>query len=254
MSHQTAEPQARQPGSAGPRVALVTGASRGIGRGIALRLARDGFDIAFSYQRDERAAARVAAEVRQLGRRAWVQRCDMGEVDQVRQLVQQAHEALGRLDVFVNNAGGAIRKAFDDITPEDYDRQFVQAKGCFFALQEAARLLHPGGRLVVITSAATRSCPADAALYAGAKLAMEGFARCLSRQVGSRGITVNVVAPGATRTDLLANAPAHIIESVKRNSFGRIAEVEDVADAVAMICSADARWITGQILRADGGL
>ena len=85
-------------------------------------------------------------------------------------------------------------------------------------------------------------------------MAMEGFARCLSRQVGSRGITVNVVAPGATRTDLLANAPAHIIESVKRNSFGRIAEVEDVAYAVAMICSADARWITGQILRADGGL
>ena len=241
-------------GAAHSRVALVTGASRGIGRGIALRLARDGFDIAFSYQRDEPAAAAVADEIRQVGRRAWVQRCDMGELAQVRRLVQQAHEGLGRLDVFVNNAGGAIRKAFDDITPEDYDWQFAQAKGCFFALQEAARLLQPEGRLVVITSAATRSCPADAALYAGAKLAMEGFARCLSRQAGSRGITVNVVAPGATRTDLLANAPAHIIESVKRNSFGRMAEVEDVADAVAMICGADARWLTGQILRADGGL
>lgn len=254
MNHQTAEPQARQPGSAGPRVALVTGASRGIGRGIALRLARDGFDIAFSYQRDEPAAARVAAEIRQLGRRAWVQRCDMGEVDQVRQLVQQAHEAFGRLDVFVNNAGGAIRKAFDEITPEEYDYQFAQAKGCFFALQEATRLLESGGSMAVITSAATRSCPEDAALYAGAKLAMEGFARCLSRQSGGRGVTVNVVAPGATRTDLLANAPVHIIESVKRNSFGRMAEVDDVADAVAMICGRDARWITGQILRVDGGL
>ena len=236
------------------RVALVTGASRGIGRGIALRLARDGFDIAFSFHRDEPAAASAAAEIRQLGRQAWFQRCEMGEIDQVKQLVANAHDAFGRLDVFVNNAGGAIRKGFGDITPEDYDWQFGQAKGCFFAMQEASRLMQANGRIVVITSAATRSCPADAALYAGAKMAMEAFARCLSRDLGHRGIAVNVVAPGATKKDLLAGAPAHIIESVKRNSFGRMAEVDDIADVVSMISGPDARWITGQILRADGGL
>ena len=236
------------------RVALVTGGSRGIGRGVALRLARDGFDIAFSFHRDESAAAFAAAEIRQLGRQVWFQRCDMGEVDQVKQLVEGAHDVFGRLDVFVNNAGGAIRKGFGDITPEDYDWQFGQAKGCFFAMQEASRLMQADGRIVVITSAATRSCPADAALYAGAKMAMEAFARCLSRDLGHRGITVNVVAPGATKTDLLAGAPAHIIESVKRNSFGRMAEVDDISDVVCMISGPDARWITGQILRADGGL
>jgi 3-oxoacyl-[acyl-carrier protein] reductase len=238
----------------GRRVALITGASRGIGRGIALRMARDGFDIAFSFLRDESAAASAAAEIRHLGRQAWFQRCEMGEIDQVKQLVANAHDVFGRLDVFVNNAGGAIRKAFGDITPEDYDWQFGQAKGCFFAMQEASRLMQANGRIVVITSAATRSCPADAALYAGAKMAMEAFARCLSRDLSHRGITVNVVAPGATKTDLLAGAPAHIIESVKRNSFGRMAEVDDIADVVSMISGPDARWITGQILRADGGL
>lgn len=236
------------------RTALVTGASRGIGRGIALRLARDGFDIAVNCLSSPEAAEEVAEGVRTLGRRAVVLQADIGDVPQAQNLVREAHARLGRLDVMVHNAGSAVRKPFGDITPADYDLQFGQARGNFFAMQTAARLLEPEGRIVVITSAATRTCPADAAVYAGAKCAMEAFARCLSRDLGARGITVNVVAPGATMTDLLKGAPAHILESVKRNAFGRAAEVGDVADAVAMICSPDSRWITGQVVRADGGL
>ena len=168
--------------------------------------------------------------------------------------MRNAHGHFGRLDVLVNNAGGAVRKPFAEITPADYDWQFAQARGTFFATQEAASLMADDGRIIVITSAATKNCPADAAVYAGAKCAMEAFARSLSRALGGRRITVNVVAPGATMTDLLKDAPPQILESVKRNAFGRVAEVDDVADAVGMLCSTDARWITGQVVRADGGL
>ncbi len=236
------------------RVALVTGASRGIGRGIALRLARDGFDVAVHYLNAAAAAESVAAETRALGANAEVLQGDIGDVEAARALVQEAHRRFGRLDAFVANAGGAVRKPFADITVADYEFQFAQARGTFFAMQEAARLLQDAGRIVVITSAATRNCPGDAGVYAGAKSALEAFARSLSREVGARGITVNVVAPGATRTDLLKDAPPQILESAKRNAFGRAAEVEDVADAVSLLCSADARWLTGQIVRADGGL
>ena len=175
-------------------------------------------------------------------------------MDAARSLVRQAQAHFGRLDVFVANAGAAIRKPFADMTVEDYDFQFAQARGTYFSMQEAARILEANGRIVVITSAATRSCPADASVYAGAKSALEAFTRSLSREVGTRGITVNVVAPGATNTDLLKGAPPLILESVKRNAFGRVAEVDDIADAVALLCGADARWLTGQIVRVDGGL
>jgi 3-oxoacyl-[acyl-carrier protein] reductase len=236
------------------RVALVTGSSRGIGRGIALRLARDGFNLALNYVASRTEAESVAKEIRALGLDSVVLQADVSNSEQASALVRRTAEQLGRLDVVVINAGGAIRKPFQEITEDDYDRQFALARGAFFAMQEAARVIEPRGRIVVISSAATRNCPADAAVYAGAKSAMEAFARSLSRELGSRDITVNVVAPGATNTDLLKDAPAQIIESVKRNAFGRMAEVEDIADAVAMLCGPDARWITGQVVRADGGL
>ncbi len=156
--------------------------------------------------------------------------------------------------MLVNNASAAIRKPFADITPQDYDQQFALLRGTFFAMQEAARTMNEGGRIINISSAAARNCPGDAAIYAGAKSALEAFTRSLSREVGRRGITVNAVAPGATMTDLLKTAPPAILESVKRNAFGRAAEIEDVADVVAMLTTSDARWLTGQIIHADGGL
>lgn len=236
------------------RVALVTGASRGIGRGIALRLARDGFDVAVNYAQAAAQAEEVVAAVRALGRQAWAVRADVGDAAQARDLVAGVHQRAGRLDVLVNNAGGGVRKPFADITQADYDYQFGLARGCFFAMQEAAQRMSDGGRIVNITSAAVRGCAADAAIYAGAKSAMEAFARSLSRSLGARGISVNVVAPGATMTDLLAQAPQGILQSVSRNAFARAASVEEVADVVSMICGPDARWLTGQIIHADGGL
>ena len=236
------------------KVALVTGASRGIGRGIALRLARDGCSVAINYAQAEAHAAQVVEEIRALGREAISVRCDIADLDQVRAMVAQAHHRFGRLDILVNNAGNAIRKSFDEISESDYDYQFGLARGSFFAMQEAARLMTEGGRIINISSAAVKNCPADASIYAGAKSAMEAFSRSLSREVGKRGITVNVVAPGATMTELLQNAPEAILQSVKRNAFGRAAQVEEVADVVAMLCGPDARWLTGQIIHADGGL
>jgi len=236
------------------KVALVTGASRGIGRGIAVRLARDGCNVGISYAQSAAQAAEVVSQVEALGRQAVALQADAGNVAQARQLVADVHRRFGRLDILVNNAGNAIRKPFDAITEDDYEHQFGLARGCFFTMQAAARLMGDGGRIINITSAAAKNCPADAAIYAGAKSAMQAFARSLSREVGMRGITVNVVAPGATLTDLLRGAPDHILQSVKRNAFGRAAEIDDVADVVAMLCGPDARWLTGQIVHADGGL
>jgi 3-oxoacyl-[acyl-carrier protein] reductase len=236
------------------RVALVTGASRGIGRGIALRLARDGFDVVVNFASSVSKAQAVAEEIRAMGQQSWTLKADMADLVAARSAVAQAHQLGGRLDVLVNNAGIGIRKPFAEITPEAYDAQFAFARGAFFAMQEAAKLISPGGRIVNITSAAVRGCAADAAIYAGAKSAMEAFARCLSRSLGQRDITVNVVAPGATLTDLLAQAPEGVLQSVRRNAFNRAASVDEVADVVAMICGPDARWLTGQIIHADGGL
>jgi 3-oxoacyl-[acyl-carrier protein] reductase len=242
------------PGPLAGKVALVTGASRGIGRGIALRLARDGCTVAVNYARAEQQAAEVVAQAQAMGREAWAVRCDVADLAQVRAMVSGVHRRCGRLDILVNNAGDAIRKPFDQISEADYDHQFGLARGAFFAMQEAARHMADGGRIINISSAAARSCPADAAIYAGAKAAMEAFTRSQSRELGARGITVNVVAPGATMTELLQGAPEHIVQSVKRNAFGRAAEIDDVADVVAMLCGNDARWLTGQVIHADGGL
>lgn len=244
---------AHAPGLAG-KVAIVTGASRGIGRGIALRLARDGYSVAVNYARAETQAAAVVDEIRGLGREAFAMRCDAADPARIRAMILDVHRRCGRLDVLVNNAGDAIRKPFDQISQSDYDHQFALARGTFFAMQEAARLMTNGGRIINISSAAVRICPADAAIYAGAKAAMEAFARSQSRALGTRGITVNVVAPGATMTDLMRDAPEHILQNAKRNAFGRPAEVAEVADVVAMLCSGDARWLTGQVIHADGGL
>lgn len=151
-------------------------------------------------------------------------------------MIPEVHARFERLDIVVNNAGSAIRKPFDEISESDFDYQFDLARGAFFAMQEAARRMREGGRIINITSAAVKTCPADSAIYAGAKSAMEAFARSLSRQVGPRGITVNVVAPGVTMTELLQNAPDHILQSVKRNGAKTTGPAPDTSSVYPSGC------------------
>ncbi len=237
------------------KVALVTGASRGIGRGIAERLARDGADVMVHYLKSEAAARALADQIMAEGGKADVVQGDIASLEDVARMLERTQARFGRLDILINNAAEGPRAHFDQVTPAHFDRLFAITRGTFFAMQGAARMMGEGGRIVSITSAAVKSCMADAPVYASSKAAIETFSKCFSRDLGPRGITVNCVAPGVTDTDMVRDAPQHLIDSAtKGNVFKRLAKTADIADIVAMVVSADARWLTGQVIGADGGL
>ncbi|MHA4836446.1 SDR family oxidoreductase [Sphingopyxis sp. MSC1_008] len=236
------------------RVALVTGASRGIGRAIALRLAADGFRVAVNYVRDETAADELISDIAKEGGEAASFRADIADLDANRALFANVAARFGRLDVLVNNAGVAELGPFSAIDSEAYDRLFAITRGTYFAMQNAIPLLEDAGRIVNISTGLTRGWAPMAAAYAGSKAAIEQFTRALSKEVGQRGITVNAVLPGVTRTDILSGASDEQLEKARQQtSFGRLGEPGDIADVVAFLASESARWITGQLIVANGG-
>jgi 3-oxoacyl-[acyl-carrier protein] reductase len=237
------------------KVALVTGASRGIGRAIAERLAKDGAAVMVHYMASQAAAREVAAGIVAVGGKAEVVQGDIADLDAVARILEQTTSRFGRLDILVNNAAEGPRAHFDAVTPAHFDRLFAITRGTFFAMQGAARVMGEGGRIISITSAAVKSCMADAPVYASSKAAIETFSKCLSRDLGVRGITVNCVAPGVTDTDMVRGGPVHLLDSARKgNAFKRLAAPTDIADVVAIVASSDARWLTGQVIGADGGL
>ncbi|WP_332817453.1 SDR family oxidoreductase [Sphingopyxis sp.] len=236
------------------RVALVTGASRGIGRAIALRLAADGFHVAVNYVQDEAAAATLVEEIGRGGGTATSFRADIADLDANRRLFDAVTARFGGLDVLVNNAGIAELGSFDAIGADAYDRLFGITRGTYFAMQNGMRRLRDDGRIVNLSTGLTRNWAPLAAAYAGSKAAIEQFTRSLSKEAGTRGITVNAVLPGVTRTDILDWATAEQLEAARlQTSFGRLGEPQDIADVVAFLASEPARWITGQLIVANGG-
>ncbi|MFI6694865.1 SDR family oxidoreductase [Streptomyces sp. NPDC050433] len=237
------------------RAALVTGSSRGIGRAIALRLAADGFGVVVNYRSDARAASDVVRAIEAKGGRATAVRADATDPAQLRTLFDAAHRHHGGIDAFVHNAGGYVGGAVAESTDEDYERAFaVNARAAFTAFREAAHSVREHGRVVYISSAATRVSPAGQALYAAAKAAGEQLIRTFAREVGARGITANSVLPGPTNTRTFAASSAPVDQLVARTPLGRLGEPEDIADVVAFLTSDDARWVTGQSITVDGGL
>lgn len=237
------------------KVALVTGASRGIGRAVAERLARDGANVMVHYLSSEAAARDVAGKVTAAGGKADVVQGDIADLAHVDRILQRTKARFGRLDILINNAAEGPRMHFDQVKPTDFDRLFAITRGTFFAIQGAARMMGEGGRIVSITSAAVKSCMADAPVYASSKAAIETFSKCFSRDLGPRGITINCVAPGVTDTDMVRNAPQHLLDSARLgNVFKRLATTSDIGDIVALVVSEDAHWLTGQVIAADGGL
>jgi len=238
------------------KVAIVTGASRGIGRAIAERLGSDGAVVVVNYAQNEHAAWEVVRAIEARGGQAAAMQADMSRVDAVRRLFAQAHRQFGRLDILLNNAGTARFAPLADVTEDEWDRQFaLNAKGAFFAMQEAARVMADGGRIVNISSGVTQTGSASASVYAGTKAALEQFTLSAARELGPRGITVNTVSPGMTMTDLLAlvvppDAQAQIAQQAP---LGRLGQPGDIADIVAFVVSEQARWLTGQNIRATGG-
>ncbi|MFD1320987.1 SDR family oxidoreductase [Micromonospora sonneratiae] len=234
--------------------AIVTGGSRGIGRAIVLRLVADGATVVFTYQQDEAAAKQVAEET---DGRAVPVRVDLGVMADVAALFEAADQHLDALDILVNNAGTAVATLIADVTESDYDRLMaVNAKGVFFTIQHAIRRMRDGGRIVSISSANTVMAGPGVAVYAASKAAVEQFTRVAARELGSRGITVNSVSPGATDTDLLrgTNSPEGLQRAEQMTPLGRLGQPADVADVVAFLLGPDGRWMTGQNLVAAGGL
>ena len=239
------------------KVAVVTGGSRGIGRAIALRLAADGAAVVVSYARRADAAEEVVQAIEAGGGQALAVQADFSQIADVRALFEKAQEKFGRLDILVNNAGTATFAPLTEITEEDFDSLFaLNVKGLLFALQEAAKRMEDGGRIVNISTGLTVSGGPGGAVYAGTKGAVEQFTMAAAKELGGRGITVNTVSPGMTDTDLMhAVIPAERQQgAVNASPLGRLGQPEDIADVVAFLCSDDARWLTGLNIRANGGV
>jgi 3-oxoacyl-[acyl-carrier protein] reductase len=239
------------------RAAIVTGASRGIGAAIARRLAADGAIVIVTYARQEAAAHQVAREIESRGGEVDVVQADVADLGAVRRLFAETRANYGRLDILVNNAGVAEFLPLEEVREEHYSRTFdVNVRGPLFAMQEAVRVMSGPGRIVNISSGAAQAAPPGSSVYAASKAALETITRSIAAEVGAKGITVNAVSPGITQTDMLAeNIPEAIQQRMIANTaLGRLGTPEDIADVVAFLVSDDARWITGQVIGASGGL
>ncbi len=239
------------------RVALVTGASRGIGRAIAARLAREGRHV-FLCARSEGPLRDLAASIEGDGGRASVRTCDMGDRAQVQAMVESVIEEGGRLDILVNNAGITRDNLLMRMSDEEWDEVMrVNLTSVFVACRAAARTMmrQRFGRIVNIGSTSGLVGNTGQANYAAAKSALVGFSRTLARELGSKGVTCNVVAPGFIQTDMTKDLPEEIVSQVKQAiAVRRLGEVEDIAACVSYVAGDEAGFLTGQVITVDGGM
>jgi len=235
------------------KVAIVTGASNGIGRGIAERLAQDGAMVVVNYAKSADKAKQVVAGIEAKGGKAVAIQADMSKIADARRLIKDAVKQFGRLDILVNNAGDFLAKPLAETTEEEFDRLFaLNAKGPYFAMQEAANTIAEGGRIVNISTDGTHLGFSGATVYLGSKGALEQFTKGLAHELAPRGVTVNTVSPGFTETGMMAE-PFRTV-GIQMSPLKRIGLPKDIADVVAFTVSEDARWLTGQNLHAGGGV
>ena len=240
------------------KVAVVTGSSRGIGRAIALRLAEGGARVVVNYRSDKSGAEEVVAEISAGGGQALAVQADVSDSKQAQGLIDAAKEAFGQVDILVNNAGTTRDTLLMRMSEEDWDVVIdTNLKGTFNCIKAVSRQMvrQRYGRIVNITSVSGLAGNVGQANYASAKAGLIGLTKTVAKELGSRGITCNAVAPGFVHTELTASLPPELVQqAIDRTPLARVGRVEDMAAAATFLASDDASFITGQVVAVDGGL
>lgn len=240
------------------KVAVVTGSSRGIGRAVALRLAAEGAKVVVNYRGNEAAAQEVVAQIQANGGEATAIQADVSRPAEAEALINAAIKAFARVDILVNNAGTTRDTLIMRMSEDDWDVVIdTNLKGTFNCIKAATRpmMRQRYGRIVNISSVSGLAGNAGQANYASAKAGLLGLTKTVAKELGSRGITCNAVAPGYVPTDLTADLPPNLLQAaIDRTPLGRTGTPEDMAAAVAFLASDEAGFITGQVLAVDGGL
>ena len=238
------------------KVALITGGSRGIGAAIAKRLASDGANVTITYTKGADAAESVVKEIERAGRKAIAIQADAADADAVKAAVEKTVKTFGRLDILVNNAGTAVPKRFEETTLDELDRLMdINVRGVFVATQAALKHMKSGGRIISIGSAVgERALTPGLVPYSATKGAVKMFTQGLSREVASRGITVNNVQPGPIDTDTNPATGEWAVPQKAFTALGRYGHVDEVAALVAFVAGPESSYITGANLNVDGGM
>jgi 3-oxoacyl-[acyl-carrier protein] reductase len=241
----------------GDKVAIITGASRGIGAAVAERLAEDGFRVVVNYAGNAAPAETLAAKIEKAGGKAITAQADVSDPAAVGRMFDSAEAAFGGVDVLVNNAGIMLLAPLAEATDELFDRQIaINLKGVFNGMREAAKRLRSGGRIISFSSSVVGLYQPTYGIYAATKAGIEAMTHILSKELRGRNITVNAVAPGPTATALfLDGKPQEVIDHLSKLApLERLGEPEDIANAVSFLAGPDGAWINGQVLRANGGI
>lgn len=239
------------------KVALITGAARGIGAAVARQLARDGFRVAINYASEAASAEALAAEIEGAGGRAVALQADVRSPAEVRRLFDATERAFGGVDALVNNAGVMTLATISETDDDTFDRILsVNLKGSFNTMREAAKRLRRGGRIINFSSSVVGLLQPTYGAYAASKSAIEAMTNILAKELRGREITVNAVAPGPTATDLFlrGKSPEVIERLAKAAPLERLGQPEDVAQVVSLLAGPSAGWINGQVVRCNGGL
>ena len=238
------------------KVIIVTGSSKGIGKEIAIQLAKNGAKVVVNHSNSATEAEDTVLKITKDGGTAFAVRADVSNRDDVTQLFDKAIAEFGKVDVLINNAGVMISKELKDNTQDDFSKQFdINVRGIFNTLQEAHSKLSDNGNIINVSSSTVKLMFPTYALYSASKAAVEQMTRVFSKEIG-RGISVNAIAPGATETELFLNGKSQefIDKLSSMNAFNRLAKPIDIARVVVFLASDDSKWISGQVIGANGAL